>query len=319
MKAIQIPKRGGPFELVERPVPEPTAEQILIRVEACGVCHGENVAIEGHWPNVQYPRIPGHEVIGIVEKVGSKVSKWKVGQRVGVGWSGGGPEAVTGLTVDGGYAEYAVALEHAAVAIPDGLSAIKAAPLMCAGVTTFTALKHSIARMGDLVAVQGIGGLWHLAIQYSRQAGFRTVAISRGKQKAELAHALGAHHYIDGDSENLEKSLQALGGAKVVIATAPNAKAIAAAASGLAFGGEVIIVAGSAEPMALSPIQLITRKSVRGWVAQGPGDIEETVRFSVLTHVEPTIETFPLAQAQQAYDKMMKADVRFRAVLTCGA
>ncbi len=205
------------------------------------------------------------------------------------------------------------------MAIPDGLSAIKAAPLMCAGVTTFTALKHSIARMGDLVAVQGIGGLGHLAIQYSRQAGFRTVAISRGKQKAELAHALGAHHYIDGDSENLEKSLQALGGAKVVIATAPNAKAIAAAASGLAFGGEVIIVAGSAEPMALSPIQLITRKSVRGWVAQGPGDIEETVRFSVLTHVEPTIETFPLAQAQQAYDKMMKADVRFRAVLTCGA
>ena len=317
MKAIQIPRRGGAFELVERPIPAPTPEQILIRVEACGVCQGENVAILGHWPNVQYPRIPGHEIIGVVEKVGAQVSKWKVGQRVGVGWSGGEPE-VTGLTVDGGYAEYTVALAQAAVAIPDGMSAIQAAPLMCAGVTTFTALKHSIARMGDLVAVQGIGGLGHLAIQYARRAGFRTVAISRGPQKEALARQLGAHHYIDGDAEDVGKALQALGGAKVVIATAPNAKAISAAANGLAYGGEVVIVAGSAEKLDLSPIQLLTRRSVRGWVGEGPADIDETVRFSELTQVESTVETFPLAQAQQAYEKMMKADVRFRAVLTFG-
>jgi propanol-preferring alcohol dehydrogenase len=318
MKAMQIPRRGAAFELVERPIPEPTPEQILIRVEACGVCHGESVAVEGHWPNVQYPRVPGHEVIGVIEKVGAQVHRWKVGQRVGVGWSAGRQEEVTGLTVDGGYAEYTVAHAAAAVAIPEGMSATQAAPLMCAGVTTFTALKHSLARMGDLVAVQGIGGLGHLAIQYASRAGFRTVAISRGRQKEALARKLGAHHYIDGDAEDLGKALQALGGARVVIATAPSAKAISAAASGLAFGGEVVIVAGSAEQLGLSPLQLLTRKSVRGWVAQGPGDIDETVRFSVLTQVAPTIETFPLAQAQHAYERMLQADVRFRAVLTFG-
>jgi propanol-preferring alcohol dehydrogenase len=314
MKAIQIPRRGGQFELVERPIPEPQAEQVLLRVEACGVCHGENVAIEGHMPGVQYPRIPGHEVIGVIEKLGPNVSGWKVGQRVGVGWDGGHGQ-VTGLTVDGGYAEYTVAFSDALVVIPEGLGAVEAAPLMCAGVTTFTALKHSKARMGDVVAIQGIGGLGHLAIQYARRAGFRTVAISRGKQKEALARQLGAHHYIDTDTEDPAKALKALGGAKVVIATAPNAKAITAVLGGLAMGGEVVIVAGSGEKMEISPVQLLGRFGVRGWVAEGPRDTDETVRFSVLTQVQPLVETFPLEKASEAYAHMMKADVRFRAVL----
>jgi propanol-preferring alcohol dehydrogenase len=314
MKAVQVAKRGGGFEVVERPVPEPQANQVLLKVEVCGVCQGENVAIHGHWPNMQYPRIPGHEVIGTVEKLGAGVSGWKVGQRVGVGWSGGGAE-VTGLTVDGGYAEYAVASAAALVAIPDGLSASEAAPLMCAGVTTFTALKHSAARMGDVVAIQGIGGLGHLAIQFARKAGFHTVAISRGAQKEALARELGAHEYIDGAAEDLGKRLHALGGAKVVIATAPNAKAISSAVTGLVAGGEVVIVAGSNEKLEVSPMQLLHRHSVRGWVAEGVHDIAETVRFSVMAGVRPRVELFPLEKAGDAYAHMMKADVRFRAVL----
>lgn len=315
MKAIQIPRRGGAFELVERPIPEPSAEQVLLRVEACGVCHGENVAIEGHMPGVQYPRVPGHEVIGVIEKLGPNVSGWKPGQRVGVGWSGGHGE-VTGLTVDGGYAEYTVAFADALVAIPEGLDAIQAAPLMCAGVTTFTALRGSKARMGDVVVIQGIGGLGHLAIQYARKAGFHTVAVSRGRQKEALARQLGAHHYIDTDAEDPAKALKALGGARVVIATAPNAKAIQALVGGLAMDGEVVIVAGSGEKMELSPVQLLGRLTVRGWVAEnGARDIDATVRFSVLTNVQPMIETFPLEKATEAYQRMMKADVRFRAVL----
>jgi propanol-preferring alcohol dehydrogenase len=315
MRAIQISHRGGPFELVQRPVPTPSDTQVQLRVEACGVCHGENVAIHGHWPNMQYPRVPGHEIIGIVTAVGARVTRWQEGQRLGVGWSAGGHDDVTGLTVDGGYAEFAVAEESAAVLIPDGMSATQAAPLMCAGVTTFTALKHSVARMGDLVAVQGIGGLGHLALQYAHHAGFDTVAISRGPQKQELARSLGAHHYIDADAVDVSKALLALGGAKVVIATAPNAAAISAAARGLCVGGEVIIVAGSAEKLDVTPMQLLNRRSVRGWVGEGPPDIEETVRFSVLTHILPTIEAFPLEQATAAYTHMMKSDVRFRAVL----
>jgi alcohol dehydrogenase, propanol-preferring len=316
MRAIHIAKREGPFELVERPTPEPGPEEIQIRVEACGVCHGDAVAVHGHWPNMRYPRIPGHEVIGVVTKVGTNVARWKVGQRIGVGWSAGDPEGVTGLTVDGGYAEYLVALARAAVAIPDGMSAERAAPLMCAGVTTFTALKHSAARMGDLVAIQGIGGLGHLAVQYASRAGFRTVAISRGPEKEVLARRLGAHHYIDAGREDVGKALLSLGGAKVVVATAPSASAISAVTNGLAFGGEVVIVAGSADTLDLSPFQLLSRRTVRGWVAQVPADIDEALLFSTLTAVEPLVETFPFTEAQKAYDHMMKANVRFRAVLT---
>jgi propanol-preferring alcohol dehydrogenase len=317
MKAIHIPRRGGTFELVEKPAPEPQADQIQIRVEACGVCQGENVAIHGHMPGVEYPRVPGHEIIGTVAKLGAGVTSWKVGQRVGVGWSGG-PDKVTGLSIDGGYAEYAVAHVAAVIAIPDGVAPVSAAPLMCAGVTTFSALKKSVARMGDVVAVQGIGGLGHLAIQYARRAGFHTVAISRGKSKETLAKELGAHAYVDAESEDIGKALQALGGAKVVLATAPNAAAISAAVAGLARDGEVVIVAGSGEKLDLSPMQLLRRASVRGWVGDGPPDIVDTVRFSVLTGVQTKIETFPLERASEAYDRMMKAQVRFRSVLHIG-
>jgi propanol-preferring alcohol dehydrogenase len=317
MKAIQIPHRGGAFELVERPIPEPARGQVLIKVEACGVCHGENVAIQGHMPGVRYPVVPGHEVIGKITELGADVTGWKVGQRVGVGWSGGG-EAVTGLSVDGGYAEHTTAQASALVAIPDGISATDAAPLMCAGVTTFTALKHSKARMGDLVAVQGIGGLGHLAVQYAHRAGFRTVAISRGRDKEELARRLGAHAYIDGDAEDVGKALQAMGGARVILATAPSAKAISAAVGGLGRDGEVVIVAGSGEKLDVTPIQLLRRNAIRGWVGDGPPDIVETVDFSVLTGVKCQIETFPLERATEAYEAMMKSTVRFRAVLTMG-
>lgn len=315
MKAIQIPRRGGAFELVDVPEPTPRGGQIRLKVEACGVCHGDDVAIQGHWPGVSYPRVPGHEVIGIVDQVGDGVTAWKVGQRVGVGWSGGGQD-VTGITVDGGYAEYAVAAAGAAIAIPDGVAPVEAAPLMCAGVTTFSALRASKARMGDVVAVQGIGGLGHLALQYARAAGFRTVAISRGPQKEALARELGAHAYIDAAKQDLGKELQAMGGAKVVLATAPSASAISAAVAGLARDGEVVIVAGSGEKLDLAPMQLLRRVAVRGWVGDGPPDIVDTVKFSVLTGTRVKVEAFPLAEASRAFECMMKADVRFRAVLT---
>ncbi len=317
MKAIQIPQRGGAFQLVDCPTPEPGADQVLIKVEACGICHGDNVAIYGHMPGVEYPRIPGHEVIGVIAKLGASTTTWKVGQRVGVGWSAGG-EKVTGLSVDGGYAEYMVADSSAMIAIPEGVSAVEGAPLMCAGVTTFSALRASKARMGDLVAVQGVGGLGHLAIQFARRAGFRTVAISRGRAKEALARELGAHAYIDGDAEDVGKALQAMGGAAVVLATAPSAKAIAAAVGGLRHDGEVVIVAGSAEPLGVNALQLLHRSTIRGWVCDGPSDIVDTVRFSMLTGVHTKVEAFPLADATRAFDAMMKATVRFRAVLTMG-
>jgi D-arabinose 1-dehydrogenase-like Zn-dependent alcohol dehydrogenase len=243
--------------------------------------------------------------------------RWKVGQRVGVGWSGGA-DRVTGLTVDGGYAEYTVAHEAALVSVPEGISAVEVAPLMCAGVTTFSALKNSKARMGDVVAIQGIGGLGHLAVQFARRAGFHTVAISRGRGKEALARELGAHAYIDSGSEDIGKALQALGGARVVIATAPSAAAISAAVGGLARDGEVVIVAGSGEKLDLTPIQLLRRNTIRGWVGDGPPDIVDTIRFSLLTGVHVKVEAFPLERATEAYDRMMKSEVRFRSVLTMG-
>ncbi len=317
MRVVQIPRRGGAFELADRPVPEPTPDQVLIQVEACGICQGENVAIHGHWPNMKYPRVPGHEIIGTVKSLGGNVAGWRVGQRVGVGWSGGGGE-VTGLSVDGGYAEYAAAAASSLVAIADGISPLNAAPLMCAGVTTFSALRHSKARMGDVVAVQGLGGLGHLAVQFAQRAGFRTVAISRGRQKEALARELGAHAYVDAESQDVGKELQTLGGARVIIATAPSAKAISSCVGGLARDGEVINVAGSNEKLDVTPIQLLHRSTIRGWVGDGPPDIVDTVRYSMLTGVRVQVEAFPLAKATEAYERMMKADVRFRAVLTPG-
>ncbi|WP_326492937.1 alcohol dehydrogenase [Alicyclobacillus fastidiosus] len=316
MKAVQISKRNGPLELVERNIPEPGRGQVRIRVEACGVCHGEVVALEGHHPDMQYPRIPGHEVIGVIDQIGDDVHGWSQGERVGVGWNGGHDET-TGLTLDGGYAQYMIAYADGLARIPEGLSAVDAAPLMCAGVTTFGALKHSSARAGDLVVIQGIGGLGHLAIQYARKAGFHTVAVSRGRDKEELALKLGAHRYIDAQSEDAAKVLQEMGGAKLILATAPNGQAIADLFNGLGANGEMVVVAGSGDAMPLSPVQLLNgRRSVRGWTAGQAKDSEETISFSVLSDIRPMIETFPLERANEAFERMMSAKVRFRAVLT---
>ncbi|MBT2650230.1 zinc-binding dehydrogenase [Bacillus sp. ISL-34] len=302
------------MKLVETPVPQPGEKQVLLRVEACGVCNGDSRTIRGSAP--EYPRIPGHEVIGIVEKLGTGSTKWKIGERVGIGYHGG-DNHVTGLTMDGGYAEYMVAYEDSLSSIPNELSALEAAPLMCAGETTFTALRNSKARPGDLVAIQGIGGLGHLAVQYARKAGFRTVAVSRGSDKENLVRQLGAHYYIDSEKENPAQALQALGGAKVILATAPDAKAISSLINGLGSDSELIIVAGSGEQLELSAMDFLKGpKTVRGSFTGQAREIQEAINFSVLTDVRPMIETFPLQRANEAYDKMMAASTRFRAVLS---
>ncbi|MGM0924090.1 MAG: alcohol dehydrogenase [Bacillota bacterium] len=313
MKAIQIPSKGEKMNLVEIPVPQPGEGQVLLRVEACGVCNGDSMAIQGGSP--EYPRIPGHEVIGVVEELGTGSTKWKIGERVGIGWHGGNNH-VTGLTMDGGYAEYMVAYEDSLSSIPNELSALEAAPLMCAGETTFSALRNSKARPGDLVAIQGIGGLGHLAVQFAKKAGFRTVAISRGNDKEKLIRQLGAHHYIDSEKEDPAQALQVLGGAKVILATAPNAKAISSLINGLGSDSELIIIAGSGEQLELSAMDFLKGpNTVRGSFTGQAKEIKEAVNFSVLTDVRPMIETFPLERANEAYDKMMAASTRFRAVL----
>ncbi|USK82987.1 zinc-binding dehydrogenase [Peribacillus frigoritolerans] len=313
MKAIQIPSKEEKMKLVEIPVPQPGEGQVLLRVEACGVCNGDSMAIQGGSP--EYPRIPGHEVIGVVEELGTGSTKWKIGERVGIGWHGGNNH-VTGLTMDGGYAEYMVAYEDSLSSIPNELSALEAAPLMCAGETTFSALRNSKARPGDLVAIQGIGGLGHLAVQYAKKAGFRTVAISRGNDKEKLVRQLGAHYHIDSEKEDPAQALQALGGAKVILATAPNAKAISSLINGLGSDSELIIIAGSGEQLELSAMDFLKGpNTVRGSFTGQAKEIQEAVNFSILTDVRPMIETFPLERANEAYDKMMAASTRFRAVL----
>ncbi|WP_310193008.1 alcohol dehydrogenase catalytic domain-containing protein [Bacillus sp. 3255] len=313
MNAVQIPAKGEKMRLVQIPVPQPGEGQVLLRVEACGVCHGDSLAIGGASP--AYPRIPGHEVIGSVVQLGAGSTKWNIGDRVGIGWHGG-DNHVTGLTIDGGYAEYMVAYEESLSLIPEELSAVEAAPLMCAGETTFSALRNSKARPGDLVAIQGIGGLGHLAVQYARKAGFRTAAISRGSDKEELIRQLGAHHYINSDKEDPALALQALGGAKVILATAPNAQAIASLMNGLGSDSELIIAAGSGEQLGLSARDFLKGpNTVRGSFTGHAREIQEAVNFSVLTDVRPMIETFPLERVSEAYDRMMAASTRFRAVL----
>ncbi len=304
------------MEVVERSIPEPGPGQVRIHVTTCGVCHGEVAAIEGYHPQTVYPRIPGHEVIGTVDKLGPGVDTWKVGERVGVGWSGGAGE-VTGMTYDGGYAEYMIGFARAMTKIPEGMDAVEASPLMCAGVTTFSALKHSSARPGDLVAIQGIGGLGHLAVQYAHKSGYQTVAISRGADKKELALKLGAHVYIDAGHEDAAKVLKDLGGAKVILATAPDGPSITQIFDGLGMYGEMIIVAGAGGPLALSPGQFLAgRRSIKGWTGGDPGDLNDTLRFSQLQDIHPLVEQFTLDQAPEAFDHMMSSRVRFRAVLT---
>lgn len=310
MKAIQVAAKGEPMKLVEIPVPTPNEEQVLIKVEACGVCHGDAKVIEGAASS--YPRIPGHEVVGIVETNGKK---WAKGQRVGIGWHGGHGHT-TALTTDGGYAEYMVVYEDGLISIPDEISPEEVAPLLCAGETTFSALHNSKARIGDLIAVSGIGGLGHLAVQYAKKAGFEVAAISRGTDKEELAKKLGAHHYIDTEKENAAEVLQSLGGAKAIIATAPNPKTISALMGGLCKDGELIIAAVSEEQLNWSAMDfLMSGGSVKGTFTD-INELDATIKFSVLSDVRPMIEVFPLEQAYEAYQKMMAAKTHFRAVIS---
>ncbi len=335
MKAMQVTEAGGDFEPVELDVPEPGKDEVLIKVEACGICHSDAFVKEGTMPGIEYPRVPGHEVIGIVESVGKNVTKWKKGQRVGVGWHGGHCHncepcrkgdfinckngKVTGISFDGGYAEYMAAPETAVAAVPDSLSSAEAAPLLCAGITTFNALRNSNLQPGDLVAVQGIGGLGHLGVQYAHKFGCEVAALSRGTDKKEMAKELGADHYIDTEASDAAEELQKLGGAKVILATAPNSKAISSVVDGLSVDGTLMVVGAVAEPMEISPFQLIMgRKSVTGWPSGTAKDSEDTLDFSALTDITPKIETYPLAKANEAYDRMINNKARFRVVLKIG-
>lgn len=333
MKVVQVPKAGSNFELVERPIPEPSRGQVRIKVEACGICHSDAIVKEGHWPfPLQYPRVPGHEIAGRIDAIGPDVTLWKKGDRVGVGWHGGHcfkcdpcrrgdfincrNEIVTGLNVDGGYAEYTIAREEAVAAIPDDLPAAEAAPLLCAGITVYNALRNSGARAGEIVAVQGIGGLGHLGIQYSRQMGFRTIAIGRGADKVALAKKLGAHEYVDSTS-GAAAELQKRGGANLILATAPDSKSISALMDGVAPNGKLLVVGASPEPLTISPLQLIPgRRDVAGWASGTGKDSEDTMQFSALTGVRPMIEKYPLEKAADAYEQMISGRVRFRVVLT---
>jgi D-arabinose 1-dehydrogenase-like Zn-dependent alcohol dehydrogenase len=332
MRAVQVPRAGGPLELVEREIPEPQAEWVRIKVEACGVCHSDSLVKEGHWPGIQYPRVPGHEVIGVVDAVGEGVKPWKTGQRVGVGWHGGNcgycdhcrrgeffacevALLTTGISFDGGYAEYMIAPAEALARVPAELSAIDGAPLMCAGVTTFNALRNSGARGGDVVAVLGIGGLGHLGVQFAAKMGFNTVAIARGKDKEQFAKQLGARHYIDSQVSDPAAELNKLGGAKVVIATVTNAGAMEAVLGGLAPNG-VLMVIGVGGPLSVDPILLISgERSVKGWYSGTSIDSQDTLAFSALNSVHSMNEVFPLEKATEAYDRMMSGKARFRVVL----
>jgi alcohol dehydrogenase, propanol-preferring len=332
MRAVQVSRGGGPFELVERELPDVGPGQVRIQVEACGICHSDALVKGGAYPGLSLPRIPGHEIAGRIDKVGNAVTEWKKGDRVGVGWHGGHcfvctacrkglfinceKAQVTGISYDGGYAEYVVVPHEAVARLPEKLEATEAAPLLCAGVTTYNALRNSGARPGDTVAVQGIGGLGHLGIQYASKMGFRTVAVSRGADKAHLAQELGAHEYVDTDKVPAAEALRRLGGADLVLATAPNSEAIASTADGLKPRGKLLIVAASFEPLKLSALGLLSGKSVAGWPSGSAFDSQETVEFSVLTGVRPRVEVFKLEQAEQAFARMMENRVRFRAVLT---
>jgi len=335
MKAAQISKAGGDWELIEREISEPGAGQVRIKIEACGICHSDVIVKEGYWPGLQYPRVPGHEIAGRIDAVGSNVTSWTKGQRVGVGWHGGhcfvceqcrrGDFAmcinrkVTGIDFDGGYAEYMIAPITSLAAIPDDLPPEEAGPFMCAGVTVFNAMRNSGARAGDLVAVHGIGGLGHLGIQYARQMGFETVAINRGNDKEALARKLGAHHYIDATAKDVVAELQKLGGANLILATAPNAQAISAIIEGLAPSGKLLMPAAPTEPLTISAMPLIMgRRSMDGWYSGTAKDSQDTLEFSKLSGVHPMIEKFPLSRVAEAYEQMVTGKVRFRAVLTMG-
>jgi D-arabinose 1-dehydrogenase-like Zn-dependent alcohol dehydrogenase len=333
MRVAQVPYAKGPFELVERDIPEPAARQIRIKVEACGVCHSDSYTKEGLAPGMTYPRVPGHEVIGVVDEIGPEVRGWTVGERAGVGWHGGNcgycgacrhgdafacetESLVTGITHDGGYGEYMIAPANSVARVPDGLSATDAGPLMCAGITTFNALRNSGARPGDLVAVHGIGGLGHLGVQYARKMGFETVAIARGADKAPLAKELGAHHYVDTQAEDGAAALQKLGGAKAILATVTNGDAMSAIQGGLAVNGTLMVIGAVPSLSADTLFLLRGRRSIKGWYSGIASDSEDTLQFSQANGVKSMNEVYPLSRAAEAYDRMMSGQARFRVVLT---
>src|ERR1700744_3181040 len=333
MKVAQVSGPGGDFQVVDREIPTPGAGHVRIKVQACGVCHSDALTKEGLWPGIQYPRAPGHEVAGVIDAVGEGVSVWKKGQRVGVGWHGGQDNTcpscrrgdfrncqnlkIPGLSYDGGYQEYMLAPVEALVPIPDSLSDVDAAPLLCAGRKTYTALRRAGALPGDLVAVQGIGGLGHLGIQFANKFGYKVAAVGRGAQIESLAIKLGADVYIDSKVKNAAEELQKLGGARVIIATAPNSKAMTEMIGGLGPNGRLVLIGVSANPIELSPVQLIRGgKTIEGWAGVTPADSDDTLRFAELRGGRAMIEPFPLEQAAEAYARMMSGDAEFRVVLT---
>jgi D-arabinose 1-dehydrogenase-like Zn-dependent alcohol dehydrogenase len=333
MKAAQIPRPGADFEIVEREIPKPGVGQVRIKVQACGVCHSDVLTKEGQWPGIQYPRVPGHEVAGIIDELGPNVSAWKTGQRVGVGWHGGQDNTcvacrrgdfrncrnlkIPGISYDGGYQQYMLAPVEALVAIPETLTDAEAAPLLCAGITTFNALRHSGAMPGDLVAVQGVGGLGHLGIQFANKFGYKVAAIGRGSETATLAKKLGASMYIDSKATNAAQALQKLGGAQVILATAPTSKAMTELFDGLGPNGKFVVIGVAFEPLEVTPVQLISgSRSIQGWAAGTAADSEDTLRFAELTGVRPMIETYPLEKAAEAYARMLSGNAEFRVVLT---
>jgi D-arabinose 1-dehydrogenase-like Zn-dependent alcohol dehydrogenase len=335
MRAIQVTSPNGAFELVERALPVPGPRQVRIQVEACGVCHSDSFTKLGAFPGIQYPRVPGHEVVGRLDAVGADVPEWKAGARVGVGWHGGhcghcpscrkgdfitcSTLQIPGISYDGGYADYMIAPFEALAAIPGELSSAEAAPLLCAGITTFNALRHSGAMPGDLVAILGIGGLGHLGVQFAAKMGCRTVAIARGEDKGPLARKLGAHHYIDSTVQNVAADLAKLGGARVILATLTDSKSMSDAVGGLGIDGKLVVVGASMQPIEVSPLALIGgRRSVSGWPSGTSSDSEDTLEFSVLSAIRPTIEAYPLERASEAYERMMSGKARFRVVLTTG-
>jgi len=333
MKVAQIPKAGADFEIVEREIPTPGAGQVRIEVRACGVCHSDLLTKEGAWPGIQYPRVPGHEVAGVIDELGPGISEWQKGQRVGVGWHGGHDGTclecrrgdfgncrnmkIAGISYDGGYQQYMLAPVEALVAIPERLNDVDAAPLLCAGITTFNALRHSGAFPGDLVAVQGIGGLGHLGIQFANKFGYNVAAIGRGPENAALATKLGASVYIDSKSTNAAEALQEMGGAQVILATAPSSKAMSELIDGLGTNGKLMVIGATFDPIEVTPVQLISgSRTIQGWASGIPTDSEDTLRFAELTGVRAMIETYPLEKADEAYARMLSGDAQFRVVLT---
>jgi D-arabinose 1-dehydrogenase-like Zn-dependent alcohol dehydrogenase len=335
MRAVQVASAGGPFELVQREIPEPAAGQVRIRVQACGICHSDSFTKLGAFPGIQFPRVPGHEVVGLIDAIGTGVPDWNTGQRVGVGWHGAHcghcPSCrrgdfvtcvrgqIPGISYDGGYADYMIAPFEALALVPDELKVEDAAPLLCAGVTTFNSLRHSGARAGDLVGVLGVGGLGHLGVQYAARMGFRTVAIARGRDKEALARKLGARHYIDSAAQDPGAELGKLGGARVIISTVTNAAAMSAVLPGLGINGQLILLGVSHEPIEVPSMLMVGgRRSIAGWPSGTSRDSEDAMSFSTLSGVAPMIETLPLERASEAYERMMSGAARFRMVLTTG-